>query len=77
MACHLQIGTCHLPLQIMCFCTADFQHILKGVQGGEQNGDILCLGGGGPGRRSLQIVRYFRNGFYEPNSYISSCLEKH
>ena len=55
MAYHLQIGTCHLPLQVMCFCTADFQHILKGVQGGEQNGGILCLGGGGTGRRGLQI----------------------
>ena len=34
---HLQIDTCHLPLQGSCtVAAADLQHPLKGVQGGEQ-----------------------------------------
>ena len=34
--CQLQTGTCHPPLQGLNAAAADFQHPLKGVQGGEQ-----------------------------------------
>ena len=48
---------------------------LKGVHGGEQKWDTLCLGGK-TGRTGLQID-IFRSWFYEPNSCISLYLEKH
>ena len=40
----LQIGTCRLPLQGLNHAAADFQHLLKGVQGGEQKWGALWSG---------------------------------
>ena len=54
---------------------ANLQHLLKGVQGGEENWGTLCSEKSG--MKGLQIVRFFRSWFYEPNSYISPFLEKH
>ena len=67
----------HLPstsTSIKSCATADFQHPLKGNQGGEQKWGSLCPGK--TGRTGLQ-VDIFRNQFFYPNSYIFSYLEKH
>ena len=63
----------HLPatsarIKSCAAAAADFQHPLKGFQGGEQKWGTLCPGK--TSRTGLQIVRYFQ----EP---ISSYLEKH
>ena len=72
----LAMGTCHPPLQglnqVLRSCWP--QHPLKGVHNKEQNWDTLYSGK--TGKTGLQIV-IFRSRFYEPDSYISSYLEKH
>ena len=73
----LAMGTGHLPpqglnyvlLQLLTFNTP-----LKGVQV-ESSSEALCALGK-TGRAGLQID-IFRSQFYEPNSCISSYLEKH
>ena len=65
--CQLQIGTCHwhLPptstrIKSCAAVAADFQHPLRGVQGGDQKWSTLCScgGGEGTGRTGLHIVIY-------------------
>jgi hypothetical protein len=46
------------PLKSCAAAAADFQHPLKGVQGGEQKWGTLCSGK--TGRTSLRIVRIFQ-----------------
>lgn len=75
--CHLQIGTCHLPsrgsncepLQLTINTPSKFRVT--------RNEAPYALGG----RKQLaeQVFRHldiFRKRFYEPNSYVSSYLEK-
>ena len=57
--CQLQIGACYLPLQGLSCATAaaDFQHPLKGAQGGEQKWGTLCSG---KNWRNSSSDRYFQ-----------------
>ena len=77
-----QIGTHHgcLPsistrIKSCAAAAADFQYPLKGAQGEEQKEALWALGK--LAEQVLQIARYFQELIYEPNSYISSYLEKH
>ena len=54
----------HLPsiftgIKSCAAAVADFQHPMKGIQGGEQKWGTLCSGGE-TGRTGLQIIRYFQ-----------------
>ena len=69
LICQLQIGSWAWVAAV-----ADLQHPLKGVQGRDWEWEICALGK--IGRTGLQID-IFRRRFYEPNSCISSYLEKH
>ena len=65
--------TCPLPPQgLTTTATADLQHLLKRVQGGEQKWGTLWWGE--TSRTGLQID-IFRGCFYEPNSWVSLYLE--
>ena len=55
---------------------ADLQHILKGVQGRDQEEALCALGK--TGRLGLHIVRYFQEKILmSPISWYYSYLEKH
>ena len=79
--CQPQIGTCpstSTRITSSAAAAADFQHPLKGVQGGEQKGGTLRLGKKLAGQVFRQLlIDIFRSWFYESNSCISSYLEKH
>ena len=74
-SCQLQIGPRHVPLQ-------GLDHMLQqltstcpeGAQGEDQEWGTLCFGK--TGRIGLQLD-ILRSWFYEPDSCISSYLEKH
>ena len=76
--CQLRIGTCHLPLQGLNHTLLSLLifNALQKEFGVESRNEALCAQGGKTGRTGLQIV-IFRSWFYEPNSCISSYLERH